>query len=159
MPAPSLFSDEDAFDTVITIKWKKKKGKPQDLTDPTLLQALQAKGGGINKLARHGAAALLNVANPDVAYPLSLEEVLSAFEDGDAGTLVCANESLCPPLDGERRPRESETSPDASAPSVGGCGTTTSLTTGFIGPKAKEVNLLLILLGFGAVILLKRLRR
>ena len=34
--------------------------------DPTLLDALNSGGGGINALMRHAVAALLNASNPDV---------------------------------------------------------------------------------------------
>ena len=33
-----------------------------------MLQALGANGGGINALARHAVAALLNISHPDIAY-------------------------------------------------------------------------------------------
>lgn len=49
--------------------------------DITLLQALQAKGGGIYALERHCVAALLNVANPDVNYHYSGGEVISMTQD------------------------------------------------------------------------------
>ena len=45
--------------------------------DPTLHEALQSRGDGINKLARHSVAALLNSANSDIDYPLSITEIIS----------------------------------------------------------------------------------
>jgi hypothetical protein len=45
--------------------------------DPTLLQALNAGGGGINALERHAVAALLNASSPDVDYPLTVSEVIA----------------------------------------------------------------------------------
>jgi hypothetical protein len=44
---------------------------------PTLYGALGARGGGDNALARHCVAAKLNVENPDVSYPLVLDEVIN----------------------------------------------------------------------------------
>jgi hypothetical protein len=69
-----------------------------DLFDPdiTLGEAVRAKGGGDNKLARHGTAALLNAAHPDVDYPLTEAEVIAAVQAGDADTLVGYNELLAP---------------------------------------------------------------
>lgn len=69
-----------------------------DLFDPdiTLFQAVWAKGGGVNKLARHGTAALLSAAHPDVGYPLTVAEVIEAVQAGDADTLAAANELGCP---------------------------------------------------------------
>ena len=57
------------------------------MTDPTLLQALEANGGEVNALARHATAALLNAANPAVHYPGSVAEIISmvnaALSGGD----------------------------------------------------------------------------
>lgn len=46
----------------------------------TLLEALQAQGGGINALARHAAAALLNAASLGVDYPMTVADVLNAVD-------------------------------------------------------------------------------
>jgi hypothetical protein len=48
--------------------------------EPTLLQALNAPGGGINALARQAVAALLNAESPDVDYALSWLEVITYFQ-------------------------------------------------------------------------------
>lgn len=72
----------------------------------TLQQALNFGGGGFNKIARYGVAALLSAAHPDVAYPYSVEQVIDAVQDAVGGSnaaieaLVTANELSCP-LDGE----------------------------------------------------------
>ena len=76
-----LFSD--VFGETITVRYGKKKRK---VTDPTLRQALKAKGGGINALARHTVAALLNAASPDVSYDLSVDDVIDEFNDVYPGT-------------------------------------------------------------------------
>jgi hypothetical protein len=58
---------------------------------------LQANGGGDNRLDRHGTAALLNAANPNVAFPImTVEEVIEAVQAGDADRLDAANELGCP---------------------------------------------------------------
>jgi hypothetical protein len=44
---------------------------------PSLLNALDMNGGGINALMRHSAAALLNAANPNIAYKYSVAEVIA----------------------------------------------------------------------------------
>jgi hypothetical protein len=69
-----------------------------DYFDPdiTLLEAVWARGGGVNRLARHGTAALLSAASPDVAYPYTVDEVIAAVQAGDAGMLADANELGCP---------------------------------------------------------------
>ena len=46
----------------------------------TLLQVLKQGGGGLNALGRHTVAALLNAANPDVAYPLTPGQVINKFD-------------------------------------------------------------------------------
>ena len=67
-------SFQSAFGCTLTINWSA-KGKPEDVYNPTLLQALQANGGGHSALARHAVAALLNAANPNVIYPRTIEQI------------------------------------------------------------------------------------
>ena len=81
--------------------------------DRTLGEALRLKGGngGLNQLARHAVAALLNASSPNVAYPLTEEEVIAlvggaAFakgaavvggaENGVKEVLATYNENGCP---------------------------------------------------------------
>jgi hypothetical protein len=93
----------DVFERAIEIKWSE-KGKPEDTANPTLLQALQANGGGINALARHAVAALLNADNPGVEFAFTTSEVIAlfqaAFDSGDLEStkemLEEANEAGCP---------------------------------------------------------------
>lgn len=47
----------------------------------TLLEALNLNGGGVNALARHAVAALLNINNPDVTYPISEADLITAVQD------------------------------------------------------------------------------
>ncbi len=90
---PTGLSPGDDFDTTFGV----------DLFDPdiTLEEAVNAKGGGVKKLARHGTAALLGAAHPGVAYPFTVAEVIAAVQAGDAGALAKANELGCP-LNGGR---------------------------------------------------------
>ena len=72
--------------------------------NPTLLDALNSGGGGVNALARHAVAALLNASNPDVASEFTPGEVIAlvqaAIASGDFETaknlLAAANEQGCP---------------------------------------------------------------
>jgi hypothetical protein len=45
--------------------------------NPTLLQALNANGGGQNALLRHATAALLNAANPYVDYAYTVDQIIA----------------------------------------------------------------------------------
>lgn len=87
---PTGFTPGDDFDTTFGV----------DLFDPdiTLDDAINAKGGGVKKLARHGTAALLNAAHPDVDYPLSVAQVIAAVQAGDLDDIPDFNElsSTCP---------------------------------------------------------------
>jgi hypothetical protein len=69
-----------------------------DYFDPdiTLLQAVNLGGGGYNALARHGTAALLSAAHPDVDYPYTVAEVIALVQAGDKDALEAANELGCP---------------------------------------------------------------
>jgi hypothetical protein len=99
-PSTTFF---EVFGCPIVIKWSE-GGKPGDTADPTLLQTLQAKGGGINALARHAVAAWLNAANPDVDYAFTTFEVIALFQGAyDSGDFEStkemfeeANEASCP---------------------------------------------------------------
>jgi len=66
--------------------------------DYTLYDAIWARGGGLGKLARHGTAALLNAAHPGLNYPLSVAEVIAAFQAGNANLLAGYNEDYPCPL-------------------------------------------------------------
>lgn len=72
----------EIFGKTVTIVWAQ-KGKPKPVTNPTLLQALEANGGGINALARQAVAALLNAASPMV-HPIpdfdTTAEVIAAVQ-------------------------------------------------------------------------------
>ena len=51
------------------------------ISDPTLLQALNARGGGINLLARESVAAMLNSAHDDVNYMYDINEVMEMTQE------------------------------------------------------------------------------
>jgi hypothetical protein len=85
--AAAGYAPGDDFDTVFGT----------DLFSPniSLLTAVNLGGGGVNKLARHGVAALLSAAHPGVDYPYSVAQVIAAVQAGDAGTLAAYNELGC----------------------------------------------------------------
>jgi uncharacterized repeat protein (TIGR01451 family) len=96
-------SFECVFGVDVILRGKGKATYPA----PTLLEALNANGGGINALARHAVAALLNIANPDIAYGIGSTAALIAMVqeaiamDGDAiqalhTLLADYNEAGCP---------------------------------------------------------------
>ncbi|UCG53702.1 MAG: hypothetical protein JSW58_09160 [Candidatus Latescibacterota bacterium] len=69
--------------------------------DISLMSALRARGGdgnGYGRLARHGTAALLNAANPDVDFPMTEAEVKAAVQAGNASLLAGYNEDFPCPL-------------------------------------------------------------
>ena len=70
-------SFETVFDVDVTLRGQ---GQTTYAT-PTLLQALDANGGGVNALARHGVAALLNASNPDVEFAFTTAEVIALVHD------------------------------------------------------------------------------
>jgi hypothetical protein len=74
-------SFESLFGPVEPLRVKKKDQiNGPTVEEPTLLQALNAPGGGINALARQAVAALLNAESPDVDYALSWLEVITYFQ-------------------------------------------------------------------------------
>ena len=72
--------------------------------NPTLLDALNSGGGGINALMRHAVAALLNASNPDVDSDFTVAEVIALVQEAIAtgdferikNILAAANEQGCP---------------------------------------------------------------
>lgn len=72
-----------SFTTIITIKVNN-----QQVTDPTIMQALNAQGGGVNALARHAAAAYLNAitSNDDIDYQFNANEVINRYRWALDGT-------------------------------------------------------------------------
>lgn len=73
---------------------------------PTLLQALQNGGGGVDALERHSVAALLNASSGDVNSKYTVAQVIAIVQDGIApggltieqakNLLAAANELGCP---------------------------------------------------------------
>lgn len=84
-----LFSS--VFDRVITVR----TGGRSTKADPTLLQAVWAKGGEVNALARHATAAILNAASADVDYQYSHAEIVTMVQDAiDSGDFETAKNAL-----------------------------------------------------------------
>lgn len=86
--ASTGYATGDIFDTVFGVSYF---GPTYTLGD-----AIKAKGGGLNVLARHGTAALLSAAHPAVDYPFEVAEVITLVQDGNVDPLVEANELGCP---------------------------------------------------------------
>src|SRR3990172_2470878 len=61
----------------------------------TLGDAIWQGGGGINRLARHGTAALLSAAHPAVNYPYTVAQVIAMVQSGTIDPLAQANELGC----------------------------------------------------------------
>ncbi len=71
---PTGLNTSDDFETLIGTS-------PQPFDDdPTMLETLRLRGGGIIALSRHASAALLNTLHPDVGYPLSTAEIIAAYQ-------------------------------------------------------------------------------
>jgi len=77
--------DFDATFSAISIRVKDGPGKPTIEADPTLQQALNARGGGINALAREAVAALLNESHADIHYPMSQGDIITLVNTAIAG--------------------------------------------------------------------------
>ena len=98
------FAPDDSFEEVFDVDVTLRAGGKGTVDDPTLLDALNATGGGVNALARHAVAALLNASNTDVASDFTTAQVIAlvqdAIETGDFETahqlLAAANEQGCP---------------------------------------------------------------
>ncbi|MGQ0714522.1 MAG: hypothetical protein ACT4PJ_12445 [Gemmatimonadaceae bacterium] len=69
---PTGFSPNQNFDVVF--------GVSAFNPDITLLQALNLGGGGLNALARHAVAALLNSSHPEINYGMSAAGVISSVQ-------------------------------------------------------------------------------
>jgi hypothetical protein len=101
------FSPTDLFDVVFGVDITLDAfGKTPANANPTLLEAVTAGGGGINALARHAVAALLNSSNPDVESDFTTAQVIALVQDAVAPggvtieeahqLLAAANEQGCP---------------------------------------------------------------
>ena len=151
------YTPEQDFDAVFGV----------DEFDPniTLLQALKLKGGGVNALARHAVAALLNAASPDVDSGWTTTDVIAAVQaalagggdiEGTKDELASYNESGCPLSANEGRWGSASVVTESSAEEVNAMGGCSSVNT---VPNARGINLQLLVLALGAVILGKRVVR
>lgn len=84
---PTGYSPADIFNAVFGVSYF---GSSYDLGD-----AINQGGGGVRRLARHGTAALLNAAHPNVNYPYSVAQVIAWVRAGVADPLAQANELGC----------------------------------------------------------------
>jgi len=98
------FEPTDSFEEVFGVEVTLRSGGQESVDDPTLLEALNATGGGVNALARHAVAALLNASSPGVNSDFTVTQVIAlvqdAIESGDLAAaqqlLAAANEQGCP---------------------------------------------------------------
>jgi hypothetical protein len=75
------YDPNDSFNTVFGVSIPPLSGNGKNVvTNPTLLDALNANGSGINLLARSAVAALLNASNPNVAYAMSGPQVIASVQ-------------------------------------------------------------------------------
>ncbi len=58
-----------------------------ELDPKYLTETIRLKGGGLNKIGRHGTAALLNALHPLVYYPYGVGEVINMVCSGKMGML------------------------------------------------------------------------
>lgn len=94
--AATGYSPSDDFEAVF--------GVDASFSPTDLGTAVALGGGGENALARHAVAALLNAANPDVAYAYTAAEVIAGVQDAYASgefeafkdALDAANNAGCP---------------------------------------------------------------
>jgi hypothetical protein len=82
------YDPEDDFSDTFAIPEQELRGKGKSTyPNPTLMQALNANGGGINALARHAVAAVLNACDADIDYPMTEGQIIAAVQaavpDGD----------------------------------------------------------------------------
>jgi hypothetical protein len=77
---PAGYAPGDSFDAVFGTS----------TSNPTLIQALNSGGGGVDRAFRIGTAALLSAAHPDVAYAYTtaeaikmVQDAIDAFQSGD----------------------------------------------------------------------------
>lgn len=84
---PTGYSWGDDFDAVFGVNYF--------TPNITLGQAIWMGGGGLNVVARHGTAALLSAAHPDVNYPYTVAQVIAYVQSGNVGALITANELGC----------------------------------------------------------------
>ena len=86
------YDPDDLFSDVFGVEITINSGKKDEITGPTLLEALRAKGG-VNEvkgvygaLARQAVAALLNVAQPGVDYPNVEQAIIDAVKEAIENT-------------------------------------------------------------------------
>ncbi len=75
---PTGFSPSDSFESIFM--------RDAFVGDPSLLEVMNLKGGGVNRLSAHAVAALLNASHPSVDYDLTPAEVIADWQAAfDAG--------------------------------------------------------------------------
>jgi len=102
------YAPGDSFEAIFGVDVTLRGNGKATYPTPTLREALDANGGGINALARHAVAALLNIANPDIGYGIGSTAALitmvhDAIVSGDEAQIEALhmlladyNEAGCP---------------------------------------------------------------
>ncbi|MDH4367176.1 MAG: hypothetical protein OEV57_03450 [Dehalococcoidia bacterium] len=102
------YAPGDSFEAIFGVEVTLRGNGKATYPAPTLREALDANGGGINALARHAVAALLNIANPDIGYGIGSTAALitmvhDAIASGDEAQIEALhmllaeyNEAGCP---------------------------------------------------------------
>ena len=81
------FGPDEYFDTIFGLSSPNTFGG-------TLGEAVWAKGGGKNALARHATAALLNAADPNINYPYTQQQIIDMVNAAFAANDPVAIETL-----------------------------------------------------------------
>jgi hypothetical protein len=75
------YAPGDDFSIVFGIPEQELRANGKNVyTDPTLREALDANGSGINLLARSAVAALLNASNPNINFTMTEAEIIAAVQ-------------------------------------------------------------------------------
>ncbi len=83
---------EDPFNIPTDLELRKpEKEDPENLL---LGDAIELRGGKVNALIRHAVAALLNAASPNVSYDLSVNEVITKFNNAVDGGDIKSTKNL-----------------------------------------------------------------
>jgi len=96
--ADTVFGPDELWeDFFLPVELRVKSGNADS---PTLEEALNAKGGKINALAREAVAAILNDSHPEIDYPLDFDAIQdlvnAAVSDGSNIAIENARSTLFP---------------------------------------------------------------
>lgn len=80
---PAPYSPKDKLEDPFNVPRNLKLARPEreDPENLTLIEGLELRGGKVNALIRHAVAALLNAASDGVSFNLTVNEVITKFND------------------------------------------------------------------------------